>query len=380
MSNEIHVINGALDEVATGSRGNQIVLRGVIDPASLSLLRVDDYQREPLPLSALSKLWGALRNGESLPDIELACRSENFDQGENDGDFWLPTESVFIIDGQQRRNAALHILSIMPELTIRLGAMIHFGTTREWERERFKILNLDRSKVSANVLLRNMRHQSAAVLTLYGLTHNDPNFALFERICWKQAQSVNELITARTLAAVVGTLHAHRSPAFRNNLSELVPALDRQASFVKLNQWRDNIIYLFDLVDECFGLRRVTMRDLSLQCRAGFLAQFALILSDHINFWRGEKETELYVDADWRKVISRFPLSDPGMVAVIGSSGTGYGAGKHSLLYSMMRDHLNRGRSTNRLRNRKDEAAAASPRQFPAYVAPAQEHVETPKH
>lgn len=358
---KIHLTNAALDEIAT-SRGQQIVLRGVIEPRSLEHLKVDDYQREPLPLSALTRLWQALRDGESLPDIELGMRGDQFDCGGKDGEYWLAGD-VYIIDGQQRRNAALHILSLMPDLKVRLGAMIHFGTTREWERERFKILNLDRSKVSANVLLRNMRHQSAAVLTLYGLCYNQPDFALFERVCWKQSQGAQELLTARTLTTVSAVLHSHRSPAFRNSLTQLIPALDRQAGFVKLDRWRNNIHTFFELIDECWGLRNVTFRDLSLQVRSGFLTQLALMISDHTNFWRGPYETEFWMDADWRKTLARFPLHDPTVVSLVGSGG-GFGGSQTSLLYSLLRDHMNKGRSANRLINRKDEQAANAPRTF----------------
>src|SRR5262245_5861040 len=107
---EIHMFRAALDEVAT-ERGQQIVLRGVIDPASLALLKVDEYQREPLPLSALTSLRQALRDGESLPDIELGMRGNDFDCRGTLDEFWLKG-SCYIIDGQQRRNAALHILSV----------------------------------------------------------------------------------------------------------------------------------------------------------------------------------------------------------------------------------------------------------------------------
>lgn len=358
MAEKIHLLRGALDEIAT-TRGQQIVLRGVLDPASLPLLKVDDYQREPLPLSALTKLWQALRDGESLPDIELAMRGQDYDcRGKNNGEFWL-SDNVYIIDGQQRRNAAMHILSIMPDLNVRLGAMIHFGTTREWERERFKILNLDRAKVSANVLLRNMRHQSVAVLTLYGLCHNQPDFALFERVCWKQAQSLKELMTARTLVSVVATLHAHRSPAMRRqSLNELIPGLDRQAKFIKLDRWRQNIVMFFDFIDECWGLRNVSMRELSLQVRSAFLLQVALVISDHCDFWREPNEMSLFIDAEWRRRFATFPLHDPTVVQLVSSGGS------PSLLYTLLRDHLNKGKSTGRLRNREDELAAREPKAF----------------
>lgn len=358
----VHFLRATLDEIP-GKNSSQIVLRGVLDPASLEWLKVDEYQREPLPLSSLSKLWEALKNGESLPDIELGMRGNDFDVSKNDTEFWLKGD-VFIIDGQQRRNAALHILSLLPDLQVRMGAMVHFGTSREWERERFRILNLDRSKVSPNVLLRNMRHQSVSILTLYGLSHSESNFALFERVCWKQSQSKNELITARTLATVAGVLHAHRSPAFRNSISELVPALERQSGFVKLDRWRKNIVEFFDVVDEAFGVRNVTMRDISPQVRAGFLVQLALIFSDHQNFWREPNETELYVDSEMEKRLASFPLLDPTVANLVSTSSGGYGGGQPTLLYSMIRDHFNRGLSKNRLRNRRDETAANAPRRF----------------
>lgn len=358
-----HLLSGALDEKVT-SRGNEIVLRGVVDPASLGMLRVDEYQREALPLAALTKLWQALRDGESLPDIELGMRSLDFDSA-GDSDFWLPGDKVYIIDGQQRRNAAVHILSLMPDLKVRLGAMIHFGTTRPWERERFKILNLDRTRVSTNVLMRNMRHESAAVLTLYGLSYNEPDFALFERVCWKQAQKQNELITARTLATVAGALHAHRSPAFRNSIAELIPALDRQAKFVKLELWRKNIAEFFDLVDHAWGIRNISMRELSLQIRSTFLTQLALVISDHMNFWRGDHETELYIETEWQKRFATFPLHDPAIVNILSSgSGGGWGGAQTSLIYTLLRDHLNKGKSEHRLVNRKDKQAAEAPQTF----------------
>lgn len=369
MRRAVRIMSAVLDEAAT-SRGQQIVLRGVVDPVHLQLLKIDDYQREALPLSALTKMWQALRDGESLPDIELGLRSSDY---ENDGsEFWLE-DKLYIIDGQQRRNAALHILSIMPDLNVRIGAMIHFGTTREWERERFRVLNLERAKVSPNVLLRNMRYQSKAVLTLYGLCHNEPNFALFERVCWRQAMAQKELVSARTLCSVAGSLHAHKSLAFRNTLAELVPALDRQAGLVKLDRWRQNIVYFFDLIDECFGVRKITLRDLAPQIKTAFLTQTAIVLSDHTNFWRGDLETELYVSADWRKRFATFPIHDPSVVQMIGYGASGVystrGSQRENLLYSLIRDHLNKGRSTGRLVNREELLESKRPRRFASVQA-----------
>ena len=371
----IHFIKAALDEIP-GPKGNQIVLRGVLDPASLADLKIDEYQREALPLSSLTKLWEALRNNESLPDIELAMRGNDFDVNKAEDEFWLKGD-VYIIDGQQRRNAALHILTIQPDLNVRMGAMVHFGTSREWERDRFKILNLERTRVSADVLLRNLRHQSKSILTLYGLCFNQPDFALFERVCWKQSKSAKELITARTLVNVVAFLHAHRSRAVKYSLAELVPALDRQAAFIHLNRWRQNIVTFFDFVDEAYGLRVISFRDLSLQIRASFLTNLAMLISDHTNFWRDPNQMELYIDSDWRRRFATFPLNDPTVMSTI--TGTP-GNGTQSFLYSLLRDHLNKGRSTNRLINRKDLDEANKPKQFSRYAPqPETEDLEYPE-
>ena len=350
----IHLSKAALDEIASKD-GQRIVLRGVVDAGSLGDLLVDDYQREPLPLSRLTRMWQALRQGESLPDLELGMRGEDFDWSGDD--YWLK-DPVYIIDGQQRRNAALHLLSVMPDVSIRVGAMIHFNTDREWERDRFKILNLDRSRVSANVLLRNMRHQSTAILTLYGLSYNQPDFACYQRVCWSQNKGRADLITARSLASIAGTLHAHRSPAFRMGLAELVPALDRQANEVRLERWRNNVVTFFDVVDDCFGVRNVQLPMLATHLRAGFLVNLAGVFSDHGAFW-ADNDNTLVVNPDWRRRLSTFPINDPGMQPFITGAASGYAGGaRGSGIYTVVRDHLNKGRSTGRLVLRDDTLAA----------------------
>lgn len=375
----IHLVNSALDEVATKT-GNQIVLRGVIDQSCLSMLRVDDYQREPLPLASLTKMWQAIIKGESLPDIELGMRSEDFDSSKSE--FWLPSDKVYIIDGQQRRNAALHAISLHPDLQVRVGAMIHFGTTKTWERERFRILNLERTKVSGNVLLRNMRHTSPAVLTLYGLSTATPMFPLYERVCWKQSQGANELISARTLVLVSGILHAHRSMAFRNQLNELVPALDRQAALIKLENWRNNISTFFEMIDECFGLRKIAIRDTAQHIRGGFLIQLALVISDHSNFWSDDKQTILRIDPEWRRRIASFPIHDPTVIQLTSSAGNSFKGTMQSMLYSFLRDHLTKGRSANRLINRREQRDASALPRFsdfdPSQLGSIQDDAEYP--
>ena len=54
--------------------------------------------------------------------------------------------------------------------------MIHFGTTEEWERERFDILNMRRTRLSPNVLLRNRAAQCPSLSRLYELCPMNHSF------------------------------------------------------------------------------------------------------------------------------------------------------------------------------------------------------------
>src|SRR5215831_7176219 len=162
---EIKLSHAALDE--SELRGGSIILRGVLDQSSLKYLRTDDYQREALPLTSLSKMIRAMQAGEVMPDIELGMRGQRFRT--KDDVFWL-LDLTFVVDGFQRINAALHVLSLNPGAMVHIGATVHFDTTKEWERERFRVLNTQRTPVSPNVLLRNKRDDSPAILTLYGLS------------------------------------------------------------------------------------------------------------------------------------------------------------------------------------------------------------------
>ena len=71
----LRILSGALDELNEG----QIVLRGVIDPASLDGPIRPAYQRDTLPTSTIEGLMEAFRNGSGrVPDVELAVRGERY--------------------------------------------------------------------------------------------------------------------------------------------------------------------------------------------------------------------------------------------------------------------------------------------------------------
>ncbi len=338
---KVTLIHAALDEMPNGD----IVLRGVVKPECLRHLKIDDYQREALPLTALSSIIEAVQGGKRLPDIELGMRGQRFKEREN-GEFDLLDE-VFIIDGLQRTNGCLHVLAMNPDVPVRLGAIVHFSTTKEEERERFRILNTLRSRVSANIILRNLAAESKAVETLIALSQNDPNFVLRQRISWQQKMTRGELLTAVTFAKTVGRLVSHKAGARRTKIEELVPALDKAVGVFGVNVLRENIRYFFDLIDECWGIRRVQYREGAAHLKGSFLYVLAAILSDHHDFWKQPEERRLFVDVSLKRKLALFPVTDPEIVRMASSGGK---ARDH--LYMMMRDHINSGKRTKRLSSR----------------------------
>lgn len=340
----VRILNSAIDETPSG----EIVLRGVVDSSSLRLLKTDDYQREVAPLSSQDSIMTALRTGQTLPDIELGMRGEQYKSLK--GDVHLLLDDVYIIDGLQRVSTAMHFLAINPENTVHLGAQIHFGTTKKWERERFRILNTLRSKVSPNVILRNKREESVAIAMLYKLCTEDRMFMLHTRVSWGQRMSRGELISALTLAKLVGLLHSHKAASRRNDIDDLVPALDKAVEIFGIQSVKENTKTFFDLIDECWGVRKIQYKEGAPHIKGTFLDVLARIVADHFDFWRQPDERRLVVEATLRRKLALFPLYDP-QVSNLASAG-----GKaRDLLYLLMVDHINSGKRTKRLRPRSPD-------------------------
>lgn len=344
-SSFVRTVAAALDETAAG----EIILRCVISPESLSLLRVDDYQREAMPLTALSSITKALSEGETLPDVELGMRGQRFREVK-DGEVELQ-DPIFIIDGFQRINAAMHVMAIKPEVKLRIGATIHFGTTKEWERERFRILNTLHLKVSPSVLLRNMKDDSQVVKTLLSLCHDDKTFVLRDRVCWSQRMTRGQLLTGLTLLKVAGFLHSHKGPTRYTNMIPLATALDKTIDVIGAQNMRSNIGTFFDLLDECWGIKAVQYREGAIYMRNTFLLVLAALLADHHDFWVQGDEKKLFIEASLRRKIKMFPISDPRVIEMSGSSGK-----SRDYLYMMLRDHINSGKRTKRLTSRNGGA------------------------
>jgi hypothetical protein len=327
----IKMICAALDE-----QGAEVVLRGVIDPASLVHLRVADYQREILPTRTINSLCAALQAG-GVPDIQLGCRGGNY--LERDGNFFIQDET-YIIDGLQRRSAALKLLEkgILPHL----GAVISFNTTEDKERERFRALNVSRVKLSPNVLLRNLRHNSVSAAALYQLC-NSSQFAMYKRVSWQQSMRRDELITATTLVKATGQLHRYFGTQLEQRAHEIIMAgMDRLVNKIGRTTFMNNVREYWSTMNDVFHVTDVVYRDTATFIRSGFLTALSIVFGGHQDFW---KDTEFFVPIELKRKLATFPLQDPNVKMLAGSAGN-----SNNLLAGLIVEHLNKGKSTKRLR------------------------------
>ncbi|MFY9493213.1 MAG: hypothetical protein WAP55_01945 [Minisyncoccia bacterium] len=333
----IKIVNYALDEIKVDGV-TDIVLRGSIDPSSLLFIKVDDYQREILSGVRFSNLVKAFQSGERIQDITLGMRGSR--TIERSGTFYLQ-DDVFVVDGLQRIQAAMRAMQEKPDTVVHLGAVIHFDTEYEWERRQFEILNLHRTKVSPNVLLRNMRGSYPFVATLFSMCGDDKGFVLYDRVCWMQRMRRSDVTSALTMVKTLGVLHAHVGSGRSNKIDDLMPGIQQIMERVGRNIFRDNVRTFFDLVDACWGIRQATYSG-SPQLRGTFLRCLALVFSNHAQYFF--KDNRLMVDADTRRKLAQFPVADQHVANLAGSSGKG-----SEILYILIINHINRGRRTRRL-------------------------------
>ena len=347
-ANVVKLFNAALDDAVDSPAG--VVLRGALDLATLQRLLHDDYQREAQPISSQGRILDALQNGSRLPDVDLGMRGDTFET--RDGCFYLK-DPTFIIDGVQRISTIIHYLSLQPQASVRIGATIHLNTTKEWERDRFRKLNSWRNKLSPNILLRNMQETNPAVQMLYNLSTADRVFPLHCRVSWSQKMTKDELISALTFAKVVLALHGHKVSAHRTHVEDIGEGLEKLVSAIGIQAVRENIRIFFELIDTCWGIKSVQYKQGAIYMRAQFLTVLARILSDHHDFWQDAAEKRLFVANPIKRKIAQFGIGDPEVVRLAGSAGSA-----RQILYILMRDHINKGKTTKRLSPRPSASSA----------------------
>lgn len=341
-TSSVKLVKAAIDIFSKPGGGETIVIRGVIDPTTLESIQVGGYQREILPTAKISSLMKALKTS-TVPDVELGMRGDKHQvrEGENGGEAYYLQDPTFVIDGLQRITAAKRLMEAEPGVLPRIGALVHLDTTEEWEKERFRILNQERTRLNVNILLRNARDKSEATDMLFRLCQ-DPTFALCNRIQWAQRMARTELMPALVLCQTIGILHARFARGTRGySPQEVTSALDSIQTTVGRNILRDNIKTFFEILDECFGIRRVVYQHAAIHLRRTFLVTVADIFTRHNNFWNGYR---LSVERRLREKLAKFPTSDPEISRLAGSGGKA-----KDILYQLIIEHINSGKRTRRL-------------------------------
>jgi hypothetical protein len=335
---------------------SRTVLRGELDiESSIASLKRDWYQRkENFSTQKTRQLIADFIAGDEFPDITLGMRGNNW-QADADDNVSL-CDPIYIIDGLQRWQAALMVFENNPETPIRLGCIVYFDTTPEWEQEQFRRLNTRHSAMAANVILRNEKERNRVAGTLFGVSRNEPAFALNGRVCWDQVMSrVNggDLITGSTLLNVSIQLHHHIiGKITANAVIERVQALDQKMDTVKLSlqRMRENLILFFDFIDAAWSVRTpgLTIKS-SPHLLAGWLTTVARILSDHHEFWRNDdrNDDQLFVPLPYIRDFKRIDPTDIDLRRLAGGN-----QNTRTILYNTIIDRLNKGKSSNRLINR----------------------------
>ncbi|OHA16786.1 MAG: hypothetical protein A3C79_00445 [Candidatus Taylorbacteria bacterium RIFCSPHIGHO2_02_FULL_45_28] len=340
----IKLLKAAIDifKLPTTTKTEEIIiLRGVVDPESLKEIKVDKYQREVLSSAKIKALMVALESSK-VPDIELGMRGERYQVRKPDGEeVYFLQDDVFVIDGLQRITAALKLLQEKFDCKPRIGAVVHFSTSFDWERERFRILNQERTKLDVNVFLRNLQTDSEAIDMIFRLC-NDSSFILQNRVKWSQNMLRGQLIPALLLCKVTGVLHSRFGPGRTSSCHELASALDTTMKTVGRTTMRDNIKTFFEVIDECFGVKRIVMVHAASYMRSTFLLSLADIFTNHTDFWRG---TRLFVEQKLRCKIAKFPINDPEIERLSGAGGQA-----RAIMYEIMLKAINSGKRKKRLK------------------------------
>lgn len=331
----IRILNGAMDEDPASPQG--IVVQGRIDAATLRFLQVADYQR---PLENRPDIWDALKGGTTLPAVEIGVRGQEF---ECDGSDYIIYSPAFIIDGWQRCGNAMRLLDTVPDMSVRLLATVHFGTTFEWEEDRFTAVNKNVRKVSANQHLRNLRDKNDAVLAIWKLC-DTPGFPLHKRVCWSQGMQRTELLSALVMCKCAMYLHSHKVAIAEGRIETVAHAIANARNTVGDARFKQNVATFFSVINECWPFSIVQYRAAATQAKSSFLYELARMFTRHPAFWDGPNENALFVSADDRRKLSKFPINDKQVVQLAGSPGAA-----RKILYQLLVDHMNSGRRTQRL-------------------------------
>lgn len=306
MSNII-VTNGALED---DSESNEIILRGTVDQTTLKFIQIDWYQREQgFSQGHINEIMAGLYLNGKVADLTLGMRGQRFRET---ADGYVLQDKVYCIDGGQRLRAMAMAQKERPSLKISVGAKIYFGTTEDSENAMFCKLGTTQVRISASVLYRNKKKESAAANVLVSL-NRDEEFALKERIAWDQTRGRGELLTGFTLCRIAGALHAHKGGSLRSSsVNDLAAGLDHLVAAIGEDNLRINMIRFFDAIDRCWNIRNLSgSKDESRpHLNREFLMTICMLMSRYSDFWDGSDKNEFYFPDKFVKRLRGFKFAD----------------------------------------------------------------------
>jgi hypothetical protein len=322
----------------------RVVIRGELEPATLSNLEVDWYQRGKVPANKIRELMdGIERNAENFPDLTIGMRGTQHDVTNTDVLLHDPT---YIIDGLQRWTACIMLMDkgLLPYL----GCKVFLSSDIDFELRMFRDLNSKRTSMSASVLLRNEKEYSRVAGTLWG-TSRDKLFALADRVAWDQQvdrKLGGDLLRGISLLDIMVSLHAHFPSAIvsRGAVLKRLYSVEKFIDNIGLQRARENLIAFFDVVDSVWGIRNSQIKYSETFMTPGWLLTLARVFSDHREFWR---ESELSVSVPFIRDMKRIRRDDPKLEMLARGNNTG-----REMLNTAFVDIINKGKSTGRLVDR----------------------------
>jgi hypothetical protein len=324
---EVRILNGSLEE-----DGGEIIIRGVLDPATMRFINMAWYQREQgFSQMHTQEIVDAYFAGAKVPDVTIGMRGQRVGSSKNT---YALQDKCYCIDGGQRLYAAAIAIQERSDLKISLGVKVFLGTNEDMENEMFCKLGTTQKRVSPSVLLRNRKKKSPGARILVEMNKRE-GFALKDRIAWDQARSRHELISGYSFARIVGALHAQLAPLRVSQIYELQAGFDKLVEEIGEETLQDNIMKFFEAIDQCWTIRQqsgAARRGSRPHLKPGFLMTLARLMANFPAFWDGRKD--FYCSAKFVKRLKGFKLAE--FVQTSGATG----ATASVILYESLRKQL----------------------------------------
>lgn len=291
------------------SPGNSdfLTITGEIEWESLKELSIPSYQREEIP-KQIEKIYAAAYSLHPIAPIEICSRSRDC-HFSKDGNTMKIKDTVYIIDGQQRKQAHIKLFHEGANSKVpRLRCTVYLGTNEEWESDHFTVVNFDPIKVSPSVYMKNLKLKLKSVELLYRMTHCRDN-VMYNKVQWSQAKTRQNIFTSLIYGSAAACLLAGREIAATKR--KLPKQLEDLLAVYGEENFMVNVTKMFELFNEIWNIDSFTYSDKVIQVKGNFVRAFGLFLGQHPEFWReSDQGRTLMVDNRVIEKLKRFPIND----------------------------------------------------------------------